>query len=152
MTMRFELKFYPTTEQEVELALPVLAKLKAVVDQRAGFVSFFDAIDTHEADNPGSDGTMCARRVVKLDGWTRFNETAPPMCFGSALAALKSGKKVARAGWNGKGMYLGLCEGGGFRDGCRTQDFVYMKTAQDTIVPWLASQTDMLAEDWLIIE
>ncbi|MCE5169423.1 DUF2829 domain-containing protein [Paenibacillus profundus] len=70
------------------------------------------------------------------------------MNFGQAIELLKDRKRVARAGWNGKGMYLGLCEGGGWRDSHRTQDFIYMKTANDTIVPWLASQTDMLAEDW----
>ena len=48
-------------------------------------------------------------------------------------------------------MYLGICKGGGFRDGYRTQDFIYMKTAQDTIVPWLASQSDVLAEDWELV-
>ncbi|MCG7407705.1 DUF2829 domain-containing protein [Paenibacillus sp. ACRRX] len=74
------------------------------------------------------------------------------MNFGQAIEVLKQGDKVARAGWNGKGMYLGLCEGGGFRDGYRTQDFIYMKTVQDTIVPWLASQTDVLAEDWEFIK
>lgn len=70
------------------------------------------------------------------------------MNFGQALEALKAGYKVNRKGWNGKGMYLGIIEGGGFRDGFRVQDFIYMKTADDKIVPWLASQSDMLAEDW----
>jgi hypothetical protein len=74
------------------------------------------------------------------------------MNFGEAIEALKNGKRVARQGWNGKGMYLGLCVGGGFRDGFRTVDFIYMKTADDKIVPWLASQTDVLAGDWTIIE
>jgi len=73
------------------------------------------------------------------------------MNFGKALEVLKSGGKVARSGWNGKTMYLGICEGGGLRDGYRTQDFIYMKTAQDTIVPWLASQSDVLAEDWELV-
>jgi len=74
------------------------------------------------------------------------------MNFGKALELLKQGERVCRKGWNGKNMYLGLCEGGGFRDGYRTGDFVYMKTADNKIVPWLASQTDMLAEDWQIAE
>lgn len=72
------------------------------------------------------------------------------MDFGEALRKLKQGQKVTRKGWNGRNMYLGLCEGGGFRDSYRIQDFIYMKTAQDTIVSWLASQTDMLTNDWKI--
>ena len=71
------------------------------------------------------------------------------MDFGSAIAALKLGNTVAREGWNGKGMWLGL----------QTPDahskmnlpYIYMSTAQGTLVPWLASQTDMLSNDWVII-
>jgi len=48
--------------------------------------------------------------------------------FGEAIEALKQGKKVARKGWNGKG-----------------------KNEFDR-VPWLASQTDILAEDWMVVE
>ena len=66
--------------------------------------------------------------------------------FGFALQMLKVGRKVWREGWNGKGMWLML----------QVPDehskmglpYIYMKTVQDKLVPWLASQTDMLAEDW----
>lgn len=81
------------------------------------------------------------------------------MNFGKALEALKEGKKVARNGWNGKGMYLFLACGEDltaclFKENePKCVDSVCMKTAQDTIVVgWLASQTDMLAEDWKIVE
>lgn len=70
------------------------------------------------------------------------------MTFGEALELLKEGKRVCRKGWNGKGMYLGLCQGGGWRDGFRTVDFIYMKTADNQITPWYASQQDMLSYDW----
>ncbi len=73
------------------------------------------------------------------------------MCFGSALAALKEGKKVARAGWNGKGMYIRIVTAFGSVDGYSMQPYVGMKTAQGTFVPWLASQTDLLAEDWFVV-
>lgn len=83
------------------------------------------------------------------------------MTFGDALEALKAGKRVARWGWNGKGMWLRLiCPETGFR-----HDFtdvfsvtyeqaphIAMKTADNKVVPWLASQTDMLAEDWHILK
>ncbi len=80
------------------------------------------------------------------------------MAFGLALEAMKKGKKVARAGWNGKDMWLTLIEGDAYTlrdvfevDG-KLLPWIGMKTAGDDIVPWLASQTDMLAEDWMIVE
>ena len=80
--------------------------------------------------------------------------------FGIALVALKSGKRVSRAGWNGKGMFLFLVDEWSFDvdlpatdplNKCHPQDFICMKTANDSIVPWLASQTDILAKDWTIV-
>lgn len=79
------------------------------------------------------------------------------LTFGIALELLKKGCRVAREGWNGKGMYLFLANGEdiqsctGIVDKCT--DVICMKTAQNTVVfGWLASQTDMLAEDWVIAE
>ena len=79
--------------------------------------------------------------------------------FGEAIAALKSGKLVAREGWNGKGMWLILIAGEAvaqaiadrYGDGnaIPVLDAIYMKTATGELVPWLASQTDVLAEDWV---
>jgi len=83
------------------------------------------------------------------------------MNFGNAVELLKAGKKVAREGWNGKGMFLFLVAGSTFEvnrapllgiypEGTKItyQPHIDMKTAQDTVVPWLASQSDVLAEDW----
>ena len=86
------------------------------------------------------------------------------MNFGQAIEALKAGKKVARDGWNGRGMFLFIMKGGlsgtevhnqhGYLDEhIEIQDCICMKTAQNTVcVGWLASQTDMLAEDWEIVD
>ena len=81
--------------------------------------------------------------------------------FGEALAALKQGNKVARSGWNGKGMWLILIVGEAvaqviadrYCDGnaIPVLDAIYMKTATGELVPWLASQTDVLMEDWIIL-
>lgn len=68
------------------------------------------------------------------------------MNFGEALEYLKNGKKVCRKGWNGKGMWLELQKPDSHSK--MTLPYVYMKTACDNTVPWLASQTDILAEDW----
>jgi hypothetical protein len=71
------------------------------------------------------------------------------MNFGDAISALKLGKKVCRAGWNGKGMWLELQV-----PDARSKmslPYIYMKTADNHLVPWLASQTDVLSEDWSIL-
>lgn len=79
------------------------------------------------------------------------------MDFGHALEMLKHGKRVARKGWNGKGMYLYLADGKfltkAIGDGSSPfTDTITMKTADDKYcIGWLASQTDMLAEDWELI-
>lgn len=81
------------------------------------------------------------------------------MDFGDAVRALKSGKRVSRSGWNGKGMWIAYQAG--YSDGvpitatgivqgkvCKFLPYLVMKTAGEEFVPWLASQTDVLAEDW----
>ena len=81
------------------------------------------------------------------------------MNFGKALEALKEGKKVARAGWNGKGIYIELQVPD--QHSKMTLPYIYIVTnglitdnpaAPNGVVPWLASQTDMLAEDWQVVE
>ena len=66
--------------------------------------------------------------------------------FGNALEYLKQGRKMTRVGWNGKGMYIELQRPTALSK--MTLPYIYMKTAQGGLVPWLASQTDLLAEDW----
>ena len=77
------------------------------------------------------------------------------MTFGKALKKLKKGWKVARSGWNGKGMWLRLVifpDGIDPDTGYENRPYIEMKTADDQLVPWVASQTDMLAEDWETVE
>lgn len=71
------------------------------------------------------------------------------MEFGKAVEALKEGHRVTRTGWNGKGMWLALQRPD--PDSKMTLPYIYMKTATDDMVPWLASQTDILAEDWGVV-
>lgn len=73
--------------------------------------------------------------------------------FGMALMILKNGGRVQREGWNGKGMHLFYVENWSFISGDENEDreklpFIAMKTAGGEVVPWLASQTDLLATDW----
>lgn len=83
--------------------------------------------------------------------------------FDQALKELKAGAKIAREGWNGKGMYLFIVSGKIVEDAIDefygkgwgekpvpVRDAIYMYTAQGDLVPWLASQTDLLANDWTL--
>ena len=76
------------------------------------------------------------------------------MNFGQAIELLKQGGRITRPGWNGKGMYLWLERWEAFRD--HRPNFapcIIMQTAQGARQPgWLASQADMLAEDWMEAE
>lgn len=70
--------------------------------------------------------------------------------FSWAVAALKEGTRVQRTGWNGRGMWLELQRPDAHSK--MTLPYIYMKTADNHLVPWLASQTDVLAEDWGTID
>ena len=71
------------------------------------------------------------------------------MTFGDAIQVLKNGERVAREGWNGKGMWLKLQVPDA--NSKMSLPYIYMFTATKDQVPWLASQTDMLAEDWVMV-
>lgn len=67
--------------------------------------------------------------------------------FGHAMWLLEHNNLVARTGWNGKNMYLFMAEADGIY-----QQFIGIMTADETVVPWVASQTDMAADDWTLVE
>ncbi len=84
------------------------------------------------------------------------------LTFSEALTLIKTGSKVARKGWNGKGMFVFLVSGSTFQVNrppllgiypagttINYQPHVDMCTAGGTIVPWLVSQSDLLADDWI---
>lgn len=79
------------------------------------------------------------------------------MNFGAALELLRGGQRVCRSGWNGKGMFLILVESGEWSmpdksiiagESIQLLPWIGMFTADRRFVPWLASQTDILAVDW----
>ena len=86
------------------------------------------------------------------------------MDFSDALRLVKQGSRVARQGWNAQGMFIFLVPGSTFKvnrppllgiypEGTQINyhGHVDMRTANGQVVPWLCSQTDMLAEDWQLI-
>lgn len=82
--------------------------------------------------------------------------------FGQAIEEMKKGLAVAREGWNGKGIFIAIASPNfcnSHREDAMTQDFIFIDTtglitnnnkAPKCRVPWFASQTDMLAEDWVV--
>lgn len=69
--------------------------------------------------------------------------------IGRAVDEMKAGKKVAREGWNGRGMYLALQTPDG--NSKMSEPYVYLKNAQGHLIPWNASQADLLATDFSIV-
>lgn len=120
-------------------------------------VEYVDGGRSNHPDHEGyiswSPEGVFARSYRSPDGLT----------FGEAIEALRIGLRVSRAGWNGKKMFLFLVPGSEFKVNRPPLLGIYpagteisycphidMRTADGKIVPWLASQTDVLAEDWTI--
>ena len=85
------------------------------------------------------------------------------MDFGRAIEELKAGNAVAREGWNGKGMFLYFVPPNQYAshtsiaktmigESVNYRGYITMKTAQGDVVPWVASQSDVLEEDWQIVK
>lgn len=94
-----------------------------------------------------------------------------PLCFGKVLNHLHEGGKAARLGWNGEGMFIFLVPGSTFKvnrpplmgiypEGTEINYLPHIdmkvadvegQTCPSKVVPWVASQTDILAEDWHLL-
>jgi hypothetical protein len=111
---------------------------------------------------PGYDGYVS---WSPQDVFERSYRPLHGLSFGMALEAMKAGKKVARAGWNGKGMFVFLVAGSQFKVNRppllgiypEGTDITYgahidIKAVDGSIRPWVASQSDMLADDWAVVE
>jgi hypothetical protein len=72
-----------------------------------------------------------------------------PDTIGWAIEQMRIGSCVRRVGWNGKGMWIAMHVPDG--NSKMTLPYVFMKTAQGDFVPWLCSQTDLLAKDWEVV-
>ena len=71
------------------------------------------------------------------------------MGFEDALRALKDGERVTRTGWNGKGMYVEVQTPD--ENSKMRRPYLFMSPVDGELVPWVASQTDLLAEDWEVV-
>ena len=113
-----------------------------------------------------ADGyTSWSPKEVFEESYRAIERDGQALNFGDALHMLKLGKKVARAGWNGKGMFLFIVPGSTFKvsrppllgiypEGTEINycPHIDMRTSDGKVVPWLCSQTDALAEDWQVVE
>lgn len=70
--------------------------------------------------------------------------------FSKALEYIKAERRLQRSGWNGPGLYVELQVPDKMSK--MTLPYIFMKTIDDKLVPWLASQTDILADDWSLFE
>lgn len=118
-------------------------------------------------ENPADEGFL-VKYHDNYESWSpkkAFEEAYRPtsgLTFGLALEAAKKGKRIARAGWNGKGQYVELGKNIYYKhedeptlmachDDIGSQALVFCGT-RGRQVGWLASQSDMLAEDWMVLE
>ena len=102
-------------------------------------------------EEPAAEPKVKAEKLPEPDGFS----------FGTALAKIKAGGRCARNGWNGKGQYIELAKNIGYETQ-REKKWVYHKDIGSAAivfvgtrgrqVGWLASQADMLAEDWYEVE
>lgn len=121
-------------------------------------------IDGGQANTDDYDGYVS---WSPSDVFERAYRPVTGMSFGLAIEAMKKGKKVARRGWNGKGMWVILVPGSnsvkpvagtpygraGITEPTNINAHIDMYTAHGEMQPgWLASQSDMLADDWEIVE
>lgn len=85
------------------------------------------------------------------------NRTMDYGAIGWAVNHMRHGHRLRRRGWNGKDMWVAYVPGGSaqiphkYGDGIPTKPFLVMKTADGQLVPWLCSQTDILAGDWELV-
>lgn len=73
----------------------------------------------------------------------------PYLTFSDALINIKQGAKLTRAGWNGKGQFIAMQTPD--ENSKMSLPYLFISTVDGKLVPWLASQTDLLAEDWEVV-
>lgn len=78
---------------------------------------------------------------------SHYDAAAGEFDFGIALDSMFDGQRVARKGWNGRGMWLAIQRPD--ESSKMTRPYIYMRTVGGDLVPWVASQTDILSNDWV---
>jgi hypothetical protein len=111
-------------------------------------------LDGGEGNHPAHHGYIS---WTPKDVFDKAYQPAVGLSFGMALDALKQDMRVARTGWNGKGMWLELCQlqvrlrSTNVHESFEAAPWIGLKTVDDKVVPWTPSQTDLLANDWITV-
>lgn len=169
VTMEIQAKLYPMTEDDVTKSQEALEHFRGVLEGMGVNTQYSIPVITTEEPYPPNWKRTDTRTVVKIEGYIHFdNGKTFHFGYGAALAALESGKKVARAGWNGKGQWVVLQKG--YPDGVpanrntaeaanlsegtviRIRPWFMLHTAQGDFATWQPSVSDCLAKDWMVVE
>lgn len=127
----------------IVVSMPDLPEYEVItnpIENLALKASYYDRAYTDRLELKANTG-------IRIVGY-KYHEDK--LSFGEAINILKSGGKVAREGWNGKDMYLEMQVPTELSK--MTLPYLYLKTADNNLVPWTASQTDVLAMDWEIVQ
>lgn len=81
---------------------------------------------------------------------TTPTENGEPLGIGEAVQAMREGRRVARRGWNGADMWLAIRNPGD--ETGMGRPFVYIRPVDGQLTPWVASQLDLLATDWFLVD
>ena len=142
--------FPPITNELMEF-------LKLIKDDSFDLIGGLGVDDLRPMENITLDSDMWMHLYIRFNQ-LKTNNMTETFSFGEAIAFLKKGLRIARLGWNGVGIFLELQVPD--EHSKMTSPYIYIDTtelntqnqnAPKTRVPWLASQTDMLADDWYVI-
>lgn len=152
-------------QSEDYIVIPETPEEKEIGDKRGLF--YVESVKGFPFANEFTAESFMKGVIHQMVNSKSSNAVEFSMNFSKALEFLKEECKVSRSGWNGKGMYVVLqkgyldgipinkntAEATGIPEGTMIKFLPYlmMKTVDDSFVPWLASQTDLLADDWGII-
>lgn len=155
MTMRVEVKFYPCGHRDNIIAKSLLNLISALLIKKNDGCCSFEGTIVEQEDT----SSIIKTPILKVEGYVNPPEVDIPLSLGEILTFMKIGKvkKIARKGWNGKNMWL--CMQVPDEHSKMTLPYLYIEYPEGhpaypkgSRVPWLASQTDLLSEDWIIIE
>jgi hypothetical protein len=132
----------------------------SVEDSIAGSPKIGDFIATNPTNT--NDKWLVAEDFIK-ENYIEVNISSSGLTFGQAIEAAKQGKKVARTGWNGSGMYAYIVPANSYpaqTEAARKEfgemvpyrTYWALKTAQNDVATWSPSGSDSLAEDWMIVD
>ena len=118
-----------------------------------------------EGGKPNIEGRKGYVSWCPKEQFEKFNRPTEGMSFGMAVEAMKKGLRVARAGWNGSGMFAYIVPANSYpaQTGAAKahfgesgmvpyREYMALKTAQDDVATWAPSGSDALADDWVIVE